>query len=116
MWFRERRNILLTGRGLGISQATAYRYLAKAIDVLAAQAPDLHQARQRVADEGWSHVAPDGTVVACDRLAEKDQQEGQAHRRLVLGQDQRLRRQHTSRAAPRRAAGVGRRCRTRLDS
>ena len=71
VWFRERQPIPLTGRGLGISQATAYRYLAEAVDVLAAQAPDLHQALQRVADDGWSPVVLDGTVVACDRLAEK---------------------------------------------
>lgn len=70
MWFRERRPIPVTGKGMGISQATFYRYLAEAVDVLAAQAPDLHQALQRVADEGWSHVVLDGTVAGCDRLAE----------------------------------------------
>lgn len=34
VWFRERRPIPLVGAGLGISQATSYRYLAEAIDVL----------------------------------------------------------------------------------
>lgn len=71
VWFRERRPIPVTGKGMGISQATSYRYLAEAIDVLAAQAPDLHQALHRVSKEGWSHVVLDGTVVACNRLAEK---------------------------------------------
>ena len=70
VWFRERRLIPVIGQGLGISQATAYRYLAAAVDVLAAQAPDLHQALHRVSEEGWSHVVFDGTVMACDRLAE----------------------------------------------
>ena len=32
---------------LGISQATAYRYLDEAVGVLAARAPDLHDALQR---------------------------------------------------------------------
>ncbi|MCA1675452.1 MAG: hypothetical protein LC799_25790, partial [Actinobacteria bacterium] len=27
VWFRERRDVALTGKGLGISQATSYRYL-----------------------------------------------------------------------------------------
>jgi len=39
--------------------------------VLAAQAPDLHEALQRVVDEGWSHVILDGTVVDTDRLRVK---------------------------------------------
>jgi hypothetical protein len=70
VWFRERRPVALTGRGLGISQATAYRYLAEAIDVLAAQAPDLHQALQLVAEQSWSHVVLDGKVVASDRVSQ----------------------------------------------
>jgi hypothetical protein len=70
VWFRERRPIPVIGRGLGISPATAYRYLTEAVNVLAAQAPDLHQALQRVADDGWSHVVLDGKVVGSDRLAE----------------------------------------------
>lgn len=69
VWFRERRDIALTGRGFGISQATAYRYLDEAISVLAAQAPDLTEALERVAADGWSHVVLDGKVVATDRLS-----------------------------------------------
>ncbi|MGH4012343.1 MAG: hypothetical protein ACRDSL_00065 [Pseudonocardiaceae bacterium] len=30
VWFRERRDVALIGRGLGISQATSYRYLHEA--------------------------------------------------------------------------------------
>lgn len=71
VWFRERRDVALIGTGLGISQATAYRYLHEAIDVLAAQAPDLHEALARGHDEGWSHVVLDGKVVTTDRLSEK---------------------------------------------
>ena len=70
VWFRERRPVSLVGAGLGISPATAYRYLAEAIDVWAAQAPDLHQALNQVNEQGW-YVVLDGTVISCDRLAEK---------------------------------------------
>ncbi len=56
VWFRERRGRGTTGKGLEISQATSYRYLDEAIDVLAARAPDLHETLTRGQDEGWSHV------------------------------------------------------------
>lgn len=69
VWFRERRDIALIGRGLGISQATAYRYLHEAIDVLAEQAPDLHRTLQHGREQGWSHVVLDGKVVDTDRVA-----------------------------------------------
>lgn len=71
VWFRENRDIPLTGKGLGISQATAYRYLDEAVGVLAARAPDLHDARQRGHDEGWSPVVGDGKIVDTDRLRVK---------------------------------------------
>jgi DDE superfamily endonuclease/Helix-turn-helix of DDE superfamily endonuclease len=71
VWFRERRAVALIGKGLGISQATAYRYLDEAIEVLAARAPDLHTALARGVAEGWSHVILDGKVVETDRLRVK---------------------------------------------
>src|SRR6266508_6635035 len=40
-WFRERGCVHCLARDAWISQATGYRYLHEAIDVLAAQAPDL---------------------------------------------------------------------------
>jgi hypothetical protein len=71
VWFRERRAAALIGKGLGISQATAYRYLDEAIEVLAARAPDLHTELARGLAEGWSHVILDGKVVETDRLRVK---------------------------------------------
>ena len=59
-WFRSRAEIALVGAGFGVSRATAYRYRDEVIDVLAAQAPDLHEALQEVAEQGWSHVVLDG--------------------------------------------------------
>jgi len=70
VWFRKSEDKTLLGVGFAVSRATAYRYVAEAIAVLAAQAPDLHAALQRVADEGWSHVILDGKLFATDRLAE----------------------------------------------
>lgn len=54
---------------MGIS--TAYRYLHEGIDVLAAQAPDLHDVLDRARREGWSHVNLDGTLIETDRVGAK---------------------------------------------
>ena len=39
--------------------------------MLAARAPDLHQALQRAQDDGWSHLILDGKVIDTDRLGVK---------------------------------------------
>ncbi|GEL18819.1 transposase family protein [Pseudonocardia asaccharolytica] len=68
-WYRRREDIALLGAGFTISRATSYRYLAEGVTVLAAEAPDLHEALQRVAEEGWSHVILDGKLFGTDRVA-----------------------------------------------
>lgn len=70
VWFRNQGDIALVGAGFGVSRATAYRYRDEAVDVLAEQAPDLHEALEQVADQGWSHVVVDGKVFRTDRCAE----------------------------------------------
>jgi hypothetical protein len=59
------------GAGFGISRATAYRYRDEVIAVLAAQAPDLRQALNRVREEGWAFVILDGKIVDTDRCRVK---------------------------------------------
>ncbi|ANZ13490.1 IS5/IS1182 family transposase [Streptomyces noursei] len=68
-WFREKRCVHCAAVDAGISQATGYRYLHEGIDVLAGQAPDLHEVLQQCRREGTSHVVLDGTLIECDRLA-----------------------------------------------
>jgi len=72
-WFRDRPDIRRLGAGSGISQATAYRYLTEAIEVLAARAPSLRQALERAKELGLPYLILilDGTIVAADRCAEK---------------------------------------------
>jgi DDE superfamily endonuclease len=70
-WFRDQPEIARHGKAFGISQATAYRYLHEAIDVLAEQAPDLHQALQQAAENGVSHLILDGKVFDTDRCRTK---------------------------------------------
>jgi len=69
-WFRNQGDVALVGAGFGVSRATAYRYRDEVVDVLAAQAPDLHEALAEVAEQGWSHVVVDGKVFRTDRTAE----------------------------------------------
>ena len=70
-WFRDRPDIPRLGRGFGISQATAYRYLDEAITVLAAQAPDLREALEKATERGLPYLILDGKVAAADRCKEK---------------------------------------------
>jgi hypothetical protein len=70
-WFRDSRDITALARDHGISRATGYRYLDEVIGVLAAQAPDLHEALQQAKDDGASHVIMDGKLFASDRLGEQ---------------------------------------------
>jgi DDE superfamily endonuclease/Helix-turn-helix of DDE superfamily endonuclease len=71
VWFRKREDLTVLGVGFGISRATAYRYRDEVVAVLAAQAPDLTQALDRVQAEGWAYVILDGKVVDTDRYREK---------------------------------------------
>ncbi|MFJ2393296.1 hypothetical protein ACIOTI_11155 [Streptomyces sp. NPDC087843] len=66
-WFRDPGCVRCLARDAGVFQATGYRFLHEGIDVLADQAPDLHEVLcQR---EGMAHVILDGTLIKSDRLA-----------------------------------------------
>ena len=69
-WFRDRARVEALGRDHGVSRATAYRYVAEAVDVLSAQAPDLPEALERAMAEGVAYVILDGKVFAGDRCSE----------------------------------------------
>jgi hypothetical protein len=70
VWMRTKGEVEVIGAGFGVPRATAYRYRDEAFTVLAAQAPDLHEALQEVAEQGWSHVVVDGKLIRTDRCAE----------------------------------------------
>jgi len=69
-WFRDRTRIDRLAADHGISRATAYRYVAEAVDVLSAQAPGLDEALDRALADGVPYVVLDGKVFETDRLAE----------------------------------------------
>src|ERR1022692_2622857 len=75
-WFRDRPDIARLGKGAGISQATAYRYLGEAIEVVAARAPGsalaapaLHRIpAHRIIAAGLTLIAlGDGSLIAAAR-------------------------------------------------
>ncbi|MGW4795024.1 hypothetical protein ACWEPC_21705 [Nonomuraea sp. NPDC004297] len=70
-WFRGEYYILKLGRDHRDSRATAYRYIAEEINVLAVQAPDLHEAPDRAQADGRAYVILDGTLISTDRCAEQ---------------------------------------------
>ncbi|ROO88261.1 DDE superfamily endonuclease [Actinocorallia herbida] len=70
-WFRGEMDIPGLGRDHGISRATGYRYVDEGIDVLADQAPDLHDALDRARADGHAYLIMDGTLMSADRCAEQ---------------------------------------------
>lgn len=70
VWFRKNEDIPLLAAGFGVSRATGYRYIAEGRRVLSAQAPDLHEALQRVAEAGWAYVVLDGSLIDTDRCGQ----------------------------------------------
>jgi hypothetical protein len=70
-WFRDGGDITALGRDHGISRANAYRYLQEAVDVLADQAPGLHQALDCARADHLPHLILDGKLIPSDRCAEQ---------------------------------------------
>lgn len=66
-WLMDDTDVHLLARDARVSQATAYRYLHEAIDVIAAQAPELPDVLAAGRQEGWAFVALDGTLIETSR-------------------------------------------------
>ena len=69
-WFRDRTRIDQLAIDCKISRATAYRYVAEAVDVLSAQVPGLDEALERALADGVPYVILDGKIFETDRLSE----------------------------------------------
>ena len=75
-WFRDDADMKILAVDTRVSTATGYRYLHEGIDVLAAQAPDLHDVLARGKADGWTHVTVDGTLIRTDRCHTKNPDTG----------------------------------------
>ncbi len=73
-WFRDDAAIRILAGEAELAISTAYRYLHEAIDVIAEQAPDLHEVLDRARRESWSHLLLDGTLIHIDRVDERNEQ------------------------------------------
>ena len=70
-WFRDKGDIPRLGRGFGLPQSTAYRYLDEVIHVLAARAPGLQEQLERALAAEVPYLILDGKVVDTDRCRRK---------------------------------------------
>ena len=68
-WFMDNTRIRQLAADNAISSSTAYDYVHEAIDVLAALAPDVHDALLAARAAGATHVNLDGTLIRSDRVA-----------------------------------------------
>ena len=105
-WYRDKADIPRLGAGFGLSQATSYRYLAEGTTVIAAEAPGLEEALERAVREGTPYVILDEDRRLRPLPCENCQPEGPGDRPVVLGQEERLRREHPGPVLPGRPPDV----------
>ena len=107
-WFRDKGSIPRLGAGIGLSQATSYRYVDEVIDVLAERAPGLRQALERALAGGTPYVILDGKIVDSDRCHEKTlSRKGREIDLWYSGEEEGLRREHPGPVLPGWQADVG---------
>jgi len=66
-WILDNTRLTQLRRDNGIGKSTAYSYLHEGINVLPAQAPDLHTALEAAKQAGHTHLNIDGTLIYTDR-------------------------------------------------
>lgn len=79
MYLRKNETPARVGVGFGVSTATAGRYVIETVEILADQAPNLHDALASV--KPWQHVIVDGTLIPINRVAADEPYYSQKHKR-----------------------------------
>lgn len=72
-WLVDGTDVETVARDAGISQATGYRYLHEAIDVIADRAPQLSDVLAQGRLAGWAFVCLDGTLIETTRVSARSQ-------------------------------------------
>jgi hypothetical protein len=72
-WLTDGTGVDLLARDARVSQATAYRYLHEALEVIAAHAPDLPEVLETGREEQWGFVALDGTLIETTRSSARSE-------------------------------------------
>lgn len=70
-WFLDATRVAQLAADNHVSLSTAYTRLHEGIDVLAALAPDVHEALAAARAAGATHVNLDGTLICTDRVTRK---------------------------------------------
>jgi DDE superfamily endonuclease len=70
-WFLDGTRVRQLATDSRISKSTCYARLHEAIDLLAALAPDVHEALLAAKAAGFTHLNLDGTLIHTDRVAMK---------------------------------------------
>ena len=76
-WLRHRADLHSLARDTGVSDATGYRYLHEALDVIAAHLPDLHEVLAAAHAAQTAYLCLDGTLIPTDRVAARVEVNGQ---------------------------------------
>lgn len=71
-WLRGGSDIRLIARDARVSDATGYRYIHEAVDIIAAHAPDLRDVLES-GGAAWDYVCLDGTLIASTRSSERSE-------------------------------------------
>ena len=66
-WARDAARVHLIARDAGVSQATTYRYIHEAIDVVAARGVELEEVLDMLEGSGAPYAMIDGTLIESDR-------------------------------------------------
>ncbi|WP_337063500.1 transposase family protein [Kineococcus sp. G2] len=70
-FMRQRAAVADLARDNTVSLSSAYRYLHEALDVLAAQAPELPEVVAEAVSAGTEHLLLDGTLIETDRVYDR---------------------------------------------
>jgi hypothetical protein len=68
-WLRHRADLHTLAADAQVSDATAYHYLHEGLEVIAAQAPGLHEVLAAAHAAAHAYLCLDGTLVPTDRVA-----------------------------------------------
>ena len=72
-WLKDGTDVRTLARDAGVSQATGYRYLHEALEVVAQRSPEITDVLDRLRRDGEPFVCLDGTLVRTDRVAARTQ-------------------------------------------
>jgi hypothetical protein len=75
-WARDDTRVHMIARDAGVSQATAYRYIHEAVDVVAAHGMGLEDVLDLLQAAGAPYVLVDGTLIESDRCRATDPETG----------------------------------------